>query len=129
MSAGTLALAPVGVTAVKTMLSGLVDGAPVKRMSVPAGATWTFDILVVGRTVGAATSAGYQIRGVIENNAGTVTVVSTSTPITEDDATWNAEVNAADSNTYDALVIKVTGASAATVRWVASVRTAEVDVD
>jgi len=116
------------VTTTNTPAELFLDGTG-QRMSVPAGATWTFDILVVGRTVGGATSAGYQIRGVIENNAGTITVVRTVTAITEDDATWNADVDPTDSNTYDALVIKVTGALAATVRWVASVRTAEVDVD
>ena len=116
------------ITTTNTATELFLDGSS-RRINVPAGATWTFDILVVGRSTAAATSAGYQIRGLIENNAGTITVVRTATPITEDDATWNADVDPTDSNTYDALVIKVTGAPTATVRWVASVRTAEVDVD
>ena len=39
-------------------------------------------------------------------------------------AAWNATVAADDAN--DALVIQVNGAAGTTIRWVATVRTAEV---
>ena len=49
--------------------------------------------------------------------------VLTKTTLAEDDGAWDATVVADNPN--DALVVKVTG-PAATVRWVATVRTAEV---
>jgi hypothetical protein len=74
---------------------------------------------------GLTNSAGYQIKGVIENNSGTTTLVgsATTTTLGEDVASWNAIASA--SNTNSALVINVTG-DASTNRWVATVRTTEV---
>ena len=64
--------------------------------------------------------------GVIENVSGTTALVGTLTKITlgEDAPAWDA--NAEADNTNDALVIKVSGAASTTIRWVATVRTAEV---
>lgn len=96
-----------------------------QRIVLPENATWTFDILVTGRTPGAA-SAGYQLRGVIENNAGTTALIGTvnKTILAEDTAAWDVTAVADDTN--DALIIRVTGAAGADIRWVASVRTVEV---
>jgi len=80
---------------------------------------------VVARSSGAA-SAGYRAYGVIENAGGTTAFIGTPTVTTlgEDATGWDVAVEADDNN--DALVIKVTGAAATTIRWVATVRTAEV---
>jgi hypothetical protein len=96
-----------------------------RRMVVPNNTTWSFDVLVTGRSNG-GTSAGYQIRGVIENNGGTTALVGAviQTVLAEDNAAWDATVVADDAN--DALVVKVAGTAATTIRWVASVRTVEV---
>jgi len=93
------------------------------RMVVPSGATWAFEALVVAR--GGTNSAGYQVKGVIENNSGTTALVgsATTTTLGEDVSSWNATALA--DNTFDALVISVTG-DASTNRWVATVRTTEV---
>lgn len=107
-----------------TVTEIFLDGAG-ERMVLPANATWTFDILVTGRTPGAA-SAGYQLRGVIENNGGTTALIGTvnKTILAEDTAAWDVTAVADDTN--DALIIRVTGAAGADIRWVASVRTVEV---
>jgi hypothetical protein len=92
-------------------------------LTIESGRTLTFDILVVGRS-DAGESAGYQIYGVIENFGGkTSLIASTVTTIGEDDAAWNAQVSADDTN--DALRVQVKGAGE-NIRWVAVVRTAEV---
>jgi hypothetical protein len=92
-------------------------------LTIESGRTLTFDILVVGRS-DAGESAGYQIYGVIENFGGTTSLIaSTVTTIGEDDANWNAQVSADDTN--DALLVQVMGAGE-NIRWVAVVRTAEV---
>ncbi len=84
--------------------------------------TLTFDILVVGRS-DAGESAGYYIWGVAENVGGTTTVWWTTMSLHEDDAAWDARAAADDTN--DALLIQVMG-NGEPIRWVATVRTAEV---
>jgi hypothetical protein len=103
----------------------LDGGAASERMRIPADATWAFDILIIARTAG-GDSAGYHIRGTIENNAGVVALAGApaKTVLNEDDATWDANVVA--DNINDALVINVNGDATDTVRWVAKVRTVEV---
>lgn len=101
-----------------------LDGAG-ERMTIPSGAAWTFDVLIIGRTQAGAT-AGYNIRGVIENVGGVTALVGALNVAfaNEDVAAWNATVAADDAN--DALVIQVNGAAGTTIRWVATVRTTEV---
>jgi len=101
-----------------------LDGSS-QRLSIASGRTLTFDILVVARS-NAAASAGYQLRGVIENNGGTTSFIGTPsvTTLGEDVAAWDVSVVADDTN--DALAIQVTGAASTTIRWVATVRTVEV---
>lgn len=94
-------------------------------LTVPANRAMTFDIQVVARS-NANLSAGYQLRGVIENDGGTTKFVGTPsvTTLGEDVSTWDVIVQASD--TYDALSVIVTGVGGTTIRWVATVRTAEV---
>jgi hypothetical protein len=89
------------------------------------GRTVTFDILVVARS-DSGLSAGYRIAGVIRYNNGTTAFIGTPTITTlgENSAGWDVTVGADDS--YEALVVKVMGATATMIRWVASVRTVEV---
>jgi len=84
----------------------------------------TFEILIIGRSEGDE-SAGYLIQGVIENDMWVTGFVGTPTVTTlgEDDATWDVRVRA--DNTNDALDVQVLG-NGETIRWVATVRTAEV---
>lgn len=79
---------------------------------------------MVGRTA-AGESAGYHIRGVVENVGGTVGFIGTPavTTLSEEGSAWN--VRAVANDTYDALFIQVQG-NGETIRWVATVRTAEV---
>jgi hypothetical protein len=95
------------------------------RITIASGRTVSFDVLVVARST-TGLSAGYHMYGVIENVSGTTALVGTLTKITlgEDAPAWDA--NAEADNTNDALVIKVSGAASTTIRWVATVRTAEV---
>lgn len=102
----------------------LLDGAG-QRLGVAGARSMAFDILIVGRST-VNTSAGYRIRGLIENADGVTTFVGTPvvTILGEDVAAWTAAVSADDVN--DALDIVVTGAANTTIRWVATVNAAEV---
>jgi hypothetical protein len=107
-----------------TWINLYLDGSD-EWISIPAGRTVAFDILVVGRST--LLSAAYQIRGVIENTNGVVNFIGTPavTVLGEDSASWDAAVVAGD--VFDVLAVQVKGATAGTsVRWVASVRTVEV---
>jgi len=100
-------------------------GGASQRITLASGSTWVFDILVVARSTPGA-SAGYAIRGVIENSGGTTAFVGSPavTTLGEDTAAWEIAVEA--DNSLDALLIKATGEPATTIRWVATVRTVEV---
>ena len=92
-------------------------------LTVAISRTVTFDILVVGRTAVSSEAAGYQIKGVIDNTAGTVTLLASQvTALYEDDAAWNVRVY---DVTDGALRVQVMG-NGENIRWVATVRTAEV---
>jgi regulator of RNase E activity RraA len=102
-----------------------IDGTD-DRLTVASGRTTTFDILVVARSSGGA-SAGYRVEGVIENVGGATNFVGSTPTVTtlgEDVSSWDVAVD--DDDTNDALVINVTGAADTNIRWVATVRTAEV---
>jgi hypothetical protein len=101
-----------------------LDGST-ERLTVAAGRTLAFEIMLVARS-SAAASAGYRIQGVIENHAGSTGFVGapTVTTLGEDVAAWNISVQADDAT--DALVIQVIGAADTMIRWVATVRASEV---
>jgi hypothetical protein len=99
-------------------------GASQERLTIANNRTVVFDILVVGRSSTAA-SAGWHIRGVIENVNGTTAFVGTpDNSILARDIAWEVTVAADDTN--DALIILVLGSPNTNIRWVATVRTVEV---
>lgn len=72
-------------------------------------------------------SAAWEIKGCIDNNGGTTAFVGTPTvtALGDDSAgAWNVSLVA--DNTLDALLIKVTGQNAKTIRWGASVELMKV---
>lgn len=97
-----------------------------QNITAPPGRTMAFDILIVGREDTNGQSAGYEVRGVIENVNGTTRLLAPAlvTVLGEDDAGWSVNVDADDLG--DALYIRVLGNTDDYIRWVATVRTAEV---
>jgi hypothetical protein len=93
------------------------------RIAIASDATYTFHGLVTARRTDADNeSACWEIKGGIDNNAGTTALVgSVMITILGDDSsgTWGLSVEA--DNTNDALIIKVTGEAAKTIRWGATV--------
>jgi hypothetical protein len=113
-----------GTTTDATTNELFLDGASL-RLVVPTNSTWAFDALITARAPG-GNSAGYQVRGVIKNNAGTASLVGavTKSVLGQDVDPWDATVVA--DNTNQALSVRVSGGPGTTIRWVASVRTTEV---
>jgi hypothetical protein len=83
-----------------------------------------FDVLIVARREGANQVGAFRFEGVIANFGGTMVLSKTGNTIFELDPTWNT--NILTNNTDDALQIVVNGQNNANIRWVATVRTAEV---
>lgn len=102
----------------------LLDGAN-ERLTIASDRTVTFDILIVARS-NTNLSAGYQIRGVIENSNGVTALVGAPvvTTLGAQNNAWSVTAEADDVN--DALDILVTGIAGLNIRWVASVHTVEV---
>jgi hypothetical protein len=97
------------------------------RIQIASDATYVFHAYVVARRTDVDNeSAGYEIKGVIDNNAGTTAFVGTptTTVLAEDTAAWDIAVTA--DNTNDALVFTATGEAAKTIRWVATVHLTKV---
>ena len=116
------------VTTNNTQTTLYLDGATgTQRMNLESDSTWMFRAQIAARRTDADNeSAAYEITGCIDNNAGTVALVGTitKTVIAEDNAGWDVTAEADNSN--DALVIKVTGENAKTVRWLAVVYVTKV---
>jgi hypothetical protein len=100
-----------------------LDGASA-QITVPAGRTLTFEILVTARN-NAADSAGYRCLGVVEGGASGATLLTPTacSVLYEDLAGWDVTMVTSGNN----LVIQALGGGSGNpVRWVAVVRTAEV---
>lgn len=132
-AAGSFSKAGDAQTSVYVLRKETTDGAHQElyldgisaRLTIPANRAMTFDILVVGRS-STNLAAGYAMRGVIENHGGATRLVGAPsvTTLGEDNPAWDATVQADDA--HDALLVVVTGYPGLDIRWVATVRTAEV---
>jgi len=79
---------------------------------------------VVGKQSGSANVAAWKIEGVLVNNGGTTTLVNSAITVLDNTPSWALALSADDTN--DALSVKVTGAAATSIRWLANIQTAEV---
>ncbi|MBN1535645.1 MAG: hypothetical protein JW908_02850 [Anaerolineales bacterium] len=102
-----------------------LDGAS-ERLTIQTDRTMAFEIFVAAKRNAFNQSAGYYFRGVIKNEGGITSFVPSTVMITlgEDNPAWEITISASDA--YDALIIQVSGAENANIRWVATVRAVEV---
>lgn len=106
-----------------------LDGAAAtQRLVTPINSVWTFRISVVARNTTTAQGAGYVFQGVVRKDGTNATIVFVGTPsktvLGENNTAWDANVTA--NTTNGDLRVSVTGAAGQTIRWVATVETAEV---
>ena len=99
------------------------------RLAVPNDTTYVFNGLITARRADADNeSAGWEIKGVIHNNAGTTAAVDTFTitplGVSVGASAWVVAVTA--DNTNDCLKIEVTGETGKTIRWAAYVNLMKV---
>ena len=114
-----------GVTSNTVPTEIFLDGTG-RRMTLSRNAAWTFEMMTVARSE-AGTVAGYRQAGVVWNRDGQLFMSPAPTETLFEPpavAGWDAEATISMLN--DVFQVKVTGSSGETVRWVATVRTAEV---
>ncbi len=115
-----------GSTADDTETELFLDGSA-ERLVLQASSGLVFSILVVGRDDTSNKVAAYKFEGVIKQDGSANTAMVGSvvkTEIAEDDANWDANVSADDTN--EALVLKVIGDATDTTKWMARASIAEV---
>jgi hypothetical protein len=114
------------VNATQTEL--FLDGSAT-RVVIPNNSLWTFSMLVAARRTDAVGGgAGYRFDGVIrkDTTAGSTTLVGAvvKSILGETNAAWDVVVDADTTN--GSLRIRVTGEAAKTIRWIATIDTAQV---
>jgi hypothetical protein len=104
-----------------------VDGTSNNRIPIQTNSTVNYTVdFTARRTDVDNTSAGYQLKGVIDNNSGTVADVGNVYEIMVSEDNVNLAVDARADDTNKSLDIFVQGISDATFAWLACVKTYEV---
>ena len=113
------------ITVGNQVISLELDG---NSITIPTNKTITFDITVVARRTDAGREgAGWQLKGVIENDNGDVSLIGsvTKTEIANDNSgTW--DINATADVSLPRLNLRATGQTGKTIRWVARIEFTEV---
>ena len=83
-----------------------------------------FSGTVVAMQNGAQDQGGWEIKGLLKNDGGTTTLVSSNIQTFDDGNGWTVALSA--DNTNNALAITCTGEASHNIRWVANIQTSEV---
>lgn len=96
------------------------------QLTLAEGRAMTFDVLVTAMADNDQAAAYHYTGGIKRTAAGTTSLIGSVTEIMaqEDDPAWSVTVDADTFN--NALRLQCAGAAGRSIRWVASVRTAEV---
>ena len=115
-----------GTTTDATQSEIFVGGIASSRISLQNNAIMSFEVLVTATRETTFGGAGWQFVGLLENNAGVVSILGTVTKRVMGKTTAAYDVSVDETDTNDALRIRVTGEASHTVRWMAVVNTVEV---
>ena len=83
-----------------------------------------FSGTIVAMQNGAADQGGWEIKGLLKNDGGTTTLVSSNIQTFAEGNGWAVALSA--DNTNNALKVQVTGEASHNIRWVANIQTSEV---
>jgi len=82
-----------------------------------------FSGTIVAIQNGAQDQGGWEIKGLLKNDGGTTTLVSSNIQTFADGNSWAVSLSA--DNTNNALKVQVTGEASHNIRWVANIQTSE----
>jgi|ETN02SMinimDraft_2_1059926.scaffolds.fasta_scaffold02333_4 hypothetical protein len=115
-----------GTTTDATQTEIFVGGTASNRISLQNNAVMSFEVLVTATRETTFGGAGWQFVGLLENNAGVVSILGSVTKRVMGKTTAAYDVSVDETDVNDALRIRVTGDTGHTVRWMAVVNTVEV---
>lgn len=109
-----------------TTIEMFLDPSSSARLTLAEGRAMTFDILITAMADNDQAAAYHYTGGIKRTASGTTSLIGSVTEVmaVEDDAAWNVTVDADTAN--NALRLQCMGATGRSIRWVASVQTAEV---
>ena len=116
-----------GSTTNATATEIFVGGTTDSRVSIPTDTTVFFTVdIVARRTDATGESAGWQVKGVVDNFSGTVANVGDiyEVVVAQDDTNWQVDVTADDAD--NAINVVCTGVASKTIKWMAVVKTMEI---
>ena len=114
-----------GTTTDSTLTELFLDAVS-SRITLDNNTTMMFEADIVGRDSTGAKHCAFKLSGVIDNTNGSTILINnvSETIVAETVEAWSAVAQADDTN--DALVIKVTGEGATTIKWTAFVKTISI---
>ena len=116
-----------GSTTNATATEIFVGGTTDSRVTIPTDTTVFFTVdIVARRTDATGESAGWQVKGVVDNFSGTVANVGDiyEVVVAQDDTNWQVDVTADDAD--NAINVVCTGVASKTIKWMAVVKTMEI---
>jgi hypothetical protein len=98
-----------------------------EAMYMSNNGAWMMHVLVVGITQGCGKTLGFEIIGLVENDAGTASVIQqTVRSLDTEDSSFDVRLAVQVVNPFVEVQVMDSDAAGDIVRWVASIRTAEV---
>jgi hypothetical protein len=94
------------------------------QLAVKSNQVITFHGTVVATQNGVQSVAGWEIKGLLQNDGGTTTLVNSAITVLNNASNWGLALTAND--TLDCMAITVTGEASHNIRWLASINTSEV---
>jgi len=108
----------------KTLSTTGGNGSASNQIVANADTCIMFSGTLVAMQNGAQDQGGWEIKGLLKNDGGTTTLVSSNIQTFDDGNGWTVALSA--DNTNNALAITCTGEAAHNIRWVANIQTSEV---
>ena len=127
--AGLSILSRITTDATSAYLSGSTGSTSTNQIILPNNSAYAFSGMIVARqdpATGTACAA-WKVEGLIrrEANAASTVLVNSALTVLDNTPAWDITLTA--NTTVGALTITATGAAATTIRWVATINTAEVN--
>jgi len=127
--AGLSILSRITTDATSAYLSGSTGSTSTNQIILPNNSAYAFSGMIVARqdpATGTACAA-WKVEGLIrrEANAASTVLVNSALTVLDNTPAWDITLTA--DTTVGALKITATGAAATTIRWVATINTAEVN--
>jgi len=108
----------------KVLSANQATAAQDTQLAIKSNQVITFHGTVVATQNGVQSVAGWEIKGLLQNDGGTTTLVNSAITVINNASNWGLALTA--NNTLDCMAITVTGEASHNIRWLASINTSEI---